>query len=129
MIDHFGIICADYTKSKEYYDAVLGVLGHSRQMDVGPAIGYGRNGKPDFWIEDGSDREVGAPIHFAFQATSTDEVKAFYDAAVKWGPSRCTSRGCGRNTTPATSVRSSATPTATTSRPYSTAPSRKAKSG
>jgi catechol 2,3-dioxygenase-like lactoylglutathione lyase family enzyme len=85
VIDHFGIICADYTKSKEYYDAVLAVLGHTRQMDVGPAIGYGRNGKPDFWIEDGTDREVGAPIHFAFQATSTDEVKAFYDAALKLG--------------------------------------------
>jgi catechol 2,3-dioxygenase-like lactoylglutathione lyase family enzyme len=39
VIDHFGIICADYAKSKEYYDTVLGVLGHTRQMDVGPAIG------------------------------------------------------------------------------------------
>jgi catechol 2,3-dioxygenase-like lactoylglutathione lyase family enzyme len=85
VIDHFGIICADYSKSKDYYDAVLGVLGHTRQMDVGPAIGYGRNGKPDFWIEDGADRQVGAPIHFAFQATSTDEVEAFHDAAVALG--------------------------------------------
>jgi catechol 2,3-dioxygenase-like lactoylglutathione lyase family enzyme len=85
MIDHFGIICADYDKSKEYYDAVLGVLGHARQMDVGPAIGYGSNGKPDFWIEDANGRGPMEPIHFAFQATSTDDVKAFYDAAVKLG--------------------------------------------
>jgi catechol 2,3-dioxygenase-like lactoylglutathione lyase family enzyme len=85
MIDHFGIICADYDRSKEYYDAVLGVLGHARQMDVGPAVGYGSNGKPDFWIEDANGRGSIEPIHFAFQATSTDEVTAFYDAAVKLG--------------------------------------------
>jgi catechol 2,3-dioxygenase-like lactoylglutathione lyase family enzyme len=28
---------------------------------------------------------VGAPIHFAFQAASTDEVEAFHDAAVALG--------------------------------------------
>ena len=58
MIDHFGIICADYGKSKEFYDDVLGALGYTRQMDVGPAIGYGRNGKPDFWLEDANGRQV-----------------------------------------------------------------------
>jgi catechol 2,3-dioxygenase-like lactoylglutathione lyase family enzyme len=34
-----------------------------------------------------------------------------------WAPSRCTRRGCGPNTTPATSAPSSATPTATMSKP------------
>jgi catechol 2,3-dioxygenase-like lactoylglutathione lyase family enzyme len=85
VIDHFGIVCADYEKSKEFYDAVLAVLGYSREMDVGPAIGYGRGGKPDFWIEDGSDRQVGAPIHFAFQAAGADGVRAFHEAAVGLG--------------------------------------------
>ncbi|MBJ7341716.1 VOC family protein [Mycolicibacterium sp.] len=85
MIDHFGIVCADYARSKDFYDAVLATLGYTRQMDVGPAIGYGRDRKPDFWIEDGSDREVGAAIHFAFQAASTDEVIGFYDAALRLG--------------------------------------------
>ena len=28
------------------------MLGYTRQMDFGPAIGYGTDGKPDFWIED-----------------------------------------------------------------------------
>src|SRR4029078_5423385 len=41
VIDHFGIICADYEKSKTFYDAVLGVLGYTPQRDVGPAVGYG----------------------------------------------------------------------------------------
>src|SRR4051812_38280478 len=85
VIDHFGIICGDYDKSKTFYDEVLGVLGFTRQMDVGPAIGYGKDGKPDFWIEDGASRQPGAAIHFAFQAANTDQVRAFYDAALGLG--------------------------------------------
>ncbi|BDX34545.1 glyoxalase [Mycobacterium antarcticum] len=85
MIDHFGIVCGDYEKSKEFYDAVLQVLGYTRQMDVGAAVGYGRDRKPDFWLEDAAGRSPGAPIHFAFQAAGTDEVTAFYDAALKLG--------------------------------------------
>ncbi|MDX1892428.1 VOC family protein [Mycolicibacterium sp. 050158] len=90
MIDHFGIICADYAKSTAFYDAVLAVLGYSRQMDVGRAVGYGRGGKPDFWLEDGApgQADMGQPtkgIHFAFQAASTQEVVAFHEAAVGLG--------------------------------------------
>ncbi len=85
MIDHFGIVCADFARSSGFYDAVLAVLGHTRQMDAGRAIGYGSSGKPDFWIEDGSDRVVGAPIHFAFQAADADAVRAFHDAAIGLG--------------------------------------------
>ena len=54
VIDHTGINCADYAKATEFYDAVLGVLGFSRQMDFGNAICYGRDGKPAFWISDGA---------------------------------------------------------------------------
>ena len=40
MTDHFGINCADLETAKAFYDQVLGVLGYSRQMDFGMAIGY-----------------------------------------------------------------------------------------
>ena len=59
MIDHFGILSADFGKAKEFYDSVLRVLDYERQMDVGPAVGYGTAGKPDFWVEDAGDRPVG----------------------------------------------------------------------
>ena len=85
MIDHFGIICADYGKSKEFYDKVLGVLDYSRQIDVGPAIGYGRPGKPDFWIEDGTGRQATEAIHFAFAADSPESVQAFFHTALALG--------------------------------------------
>jgi catechol 2,3-dioxygenase-like lactoylglutathione lyase family enzyme len=41
VIDHIGITCADYAKSQQSYDAVLGALGFSRQMPVVPS---GRGG-------------------------------------------------------------------------------------
>jgi catechol 2,3-dioxygenase-like lactoylglutathione lyase family enzyme len=88
VIDHFGINCSDWAKSTEFYDTVLGVLGYSRQLDYQVAIGYGRDGKPDFWIADASAGEAGGPnreIHVAFHAADVDAVKAFYDAAVGLG--------------------------------------------
>ncbi len=99
MIDHVGINCANYAESQRFYDAVLGTLGFSRQLDVGPAIGYGRAGKPTFWISDapaGPNREV----HLAFEAADEDAVRAFHRAAVELGARCCTRRGCGPNTTP-----------------------------
>lgn len=88
VIDHFGINCADWERSKAFYDKVLGVLGFTRQMDFQVAIGYGVEGKPDFWIADMSKGEATGPnreTHIAFQAADTDAVQAFYDAALELG--------------------------------------------
>jgi catechol 2,3-dioxygenase-like lactoylglutathione lyase family enzyme len=88
VIDHTGINCADYAKATEFYDTVLGVLGFSRQMDFGRAIGYGRDGKPAFWISDGSGGAGLGPnreIHLAFEAADENAVRAFHEAAVGLG--------------------------------------------
>ncbi|MHC9291085.1 VOC family protein [Mycobacterium sp. LTG2003] len=88
MIDHFGINCADFAKSKEFYDAVLGVLGYTRQMDYDVAIGYGKDGHPAFWIADISAGAAGGPnreIHVAFHASGVDVVTEFYETALKLG--------------------------------------------
>ncbi|OBA75343.1 glyoxalase [Mycobacterium sp. 1554424.7] len=85
MIDHFGINCANYANSQQFYDTVLGVLGYSRQMDFGRAIGYGRDGKPTFWISDGAGMGPAREIHVAFAAAGEDAVRAFHDAAVGLG--------------------------------------------
>ncbi len=84
MIDHLGINCADFEKAKTFYDKVLGVLGYTRQMEFGVAIGYGKGGKPDFWITN-ADLGPNREIHVAFQAADVDAVKAFYDAAIELG--------------------------------------------
>ena len=88
MIDHLGINCADFAASAAFYDKVLGVLGHSRLMDVGVGIGYGTEG-PAFWISEqpsagpasGANREV----HIAFTAPDAATVRAFFDAATGLG--------------------------------------------
>ena len=85
MIDHLGINCSDYPKSQEYYDTVLRVLGYSRQMDFGVAIGYGRDGKPSFWIAEGAGMGPNRENHIAFQAADEPAVRAFHEAAVGLG--------------------------------------------
>ncbi|MGH3968650.1 MAG: VOC family protein [Mycobacterium sp.] len=83
MIDHIGINCADYPKSQEFYDAVLGALGFSRQLDFGRAIGYGRDDKPSFWISDGAGMGANRENHVAFAAADENAVRAFHRAAVQ----------------------------------------------
>ena len=78
MIDHLGINCADWEKSKTFYDTVLGVLGYTRQLDYQVAIGYGKDGKPDFWIADMNVGDAAGPnreVHVAFQAADHDAVQ------------------------------------------------------
>ena len=80
MLDHFGINCADLPAAAEFYDDVLGTLGHRRLMDFDVAIGYGTD-KPDFWLSTfegvGDNREV----HIAFTAPDAETVRAFVEAA------------------------------------------------
>ena len=88
MIDHLGINCPDWESAKEFYDGVLGVLGYTRQMDFPVAVGYGRDGKPDFWIADMSAGEAAGPnreVHVAFQAADEAAVRRFYDTALGLG--------------------------------------------
>jgi catechol 2,3-dioxygenase-like lactoylglutathione lyase family enzyme len=88
VIDHFGINCADFDRSKEFYDKVLGVLGYTRQMDFGVAVGYGAEGHPDFWIADinaGNARGPNREIHVGFAAKDPESVQAFYRTALALG--------------------------------------------
>lgn len=85
MIDHFGINCSDFEASARFYDAVLGVLGYGRQMDVGLAIGYGTEGHPDFWITRWRGDEPNREMHCAFRADSVEAVQAFHAKALELG--------------------------------------------
>ncbi|HEY6796143.1 MAG TPA: VOC family protein [Kineosporiaceae bacterium] len=88
MIDHLGINCTDLKVAADFYDRVLGVLGHRRLMDFGTAIGYGTD-KPDFWISaqppEGSAAGPNRETHVAFAAADTAAVRAFFDAATEMG--------------------------------------------
>ena len=76
MIDHFGINCADFDAAKTFYDGVLEVLGYGRVMDFGEAIGYGKDGSPDFWISHYEDQPaVQREMHIAFRAADKEAVE------------------------------------------------------
>jgi catechol 2,3-dioxygenase-like lactoylglutathione lyase family enzyme len=83
MIDHLGLEVRDYRRSKDFYLAALAPLGYELMREFEARVGgFGREGKPSFWIREG---EPAAGIHVAFGARDTDTVDAFYAAAIGAG--------------------------------------------
>jgi catechol 2,3-dioxygenase-like lactoylglutathione lyase family enzyme len=85
MLDHLSIQCADVGSSASFYDRVLAPLGGVRVMDFGEVIGYGEEGKPDFWVGPLVSGEPNRESHIAFTAKDRASVRAFFDAAVSLG--------------------------------------------
>ena len=85
MIDHLSINCADIEASKRFYDTVLAVLGHGRVMEYGDFVGYGSDGKPDFWIGRFEEMPPNREVHVAFAAPDAATVRAFHEAATGLG--------------------------------------------
>lgn len=82
MLDHLSIQCADPDASKAFYDAVLATIGGGGIVSFGPVTGFGRNGKPDFWIGPiGDAGGAHTDVHICFGATSRADVDAFVEAA------------------------------------------------
>src|SRR4051812_30980712 len=115
MIDHVGFPVSDYARSKAFYEQALAPLGYVVVMEVlqhehdAKACGFGRSGKPDFWI--GGERGVGRAPHIAITAKDRARVGTFFKAALaaggggkKGGSARCISPS--RRTTAPVSTRS-----------------------
>jgi catechol 2,3-dioxygenase-like lactoylglutathione lyase family enzyme len=91
-LDHIGINVTDVARSRAFYESALAPLGMTLVMEYGLACGFGRDGKPDFWIGQGATRfqteeqlRAITPVHVAFLARSRHEVDAFYAAAIAAG--------------------------------------------
>jgi catechol 2,3-dioxygenase-like lactoylglutathione lyase family enzyme len=84
MIDHTGINVSNFEKSKEFYAKALAPLNYQLLKEFNSFMaGFGRDGKPDFWIMQG---EVNTPrIHIAFRAETREIVREFYTAALEIG--------------------------------------------
>jgi catechol 2,3-dioxygenase-like lactoylglutathione lyase family enzyme len=85
VVDHVSIQCGDSTASAAFYDAVLAPLGVTRIMDVGGAVGYGADGRPDFWIGPDATGGPNRENHLAFASADRDAVRAFFAAALAHG--------------------------------------------
>ena len=90
IIDHFGFGVSDYERAKRFYAQALAPLGIAFVMEVSPEInetgwacGFGRDGKPEFWI--GGEGGTTPPMHVAFLASSRAAVRAFHEAALEAG--------------------------------------------
>ncbi len=92
ILDHIGINVTDYARSKAFYEKALAPLGVTAVMEYGKACGFGRDGKPDFWVGQGATRfqteeqlHPITPVHVAFCARSRSEVDGFHVAALAAG--------------------------------------------
>jgi catechol 2,3-dioxygenase-like lactoylglutathione lyase family enzyme len=85
MLDHAGINVADYDRSRAFYEQALAPLGYSLLMEPMTRIGgFGRDGKPDFWITD-QRQPTTTNVHVALAAPDRATVDAFHEAALAAG--------------------------------------------
>jgi catechol 2,3-dioxygenase-like lactoylglutathione lyase family enzyme len=83
VLDHVGVPVSDFARSKRFYEEALSPLGYELIMEPSAyAAGFGRSGKPDFWIGQG---EPGQAFHIAFVADDRATVDAFYEVAIAAG--------------------------------------------
>ena len=85
MIDHVGINVSDYERSKAFYERALAPLGYTLLMEPVEGFGgFGRDGKPDFWIA-GVREPTTHNVHVALRVPDRDTVDAFHAAALEAG--------------------------------------------
>jgi len=85
VLDHMGFTVSDYERSKAFYVKALAPLGMELLMEpMGAAGGFGRDGKPFFWIESRGARPA-TGIHVAFVVDDRATVDAFHAAALEAG--------------------------------------------
>ena len=91
MIDHCGFSVSDFARAKEFYVKALAPLACTLILEVPAertelgfaAAGFGRDGKPFFWISGAG--KLDPPIHVAILAKDRNAVDAFYRAALEAG--------------------------------------------
>jgi catechol 2,3-dioxygenase-like lactoylglutathione lyase family enzyme len=79
MIDHISIRVSDYERSKRFFEAALAPLGYRLVFEHAiSGAGFGRSGKPDFWIKQGPPSPS---LHIAFAGDDRMMVDAFHKQA------------------------------------------------
>lgn len=80
VLDHIGIRVSDYDHSKQFYLTALAPLGYKLLFEHPiSGAGFGRAGKPDFWIKQGKPC---LGLHIAFASDDRETVIAFHKAAM-----------------------------------------------
>ncbi len=82
-LDHISAPVRDLKAARRFYEAALGAVGMTINMDVGEAFGMGSGDQKIFWIT--RDKQAGGGAHYAFRVDHPEEVDAFYEAAMDAG--------------------------------------------
>ena len=83
IIDHIGFAISNTEASKAFYNQALKPLNIELVMEVEGWVGYGRDGKAEFWFGEHEYKQL--PMHIAFVADNRDQVDKFYEAAIAAG--------------------------------------------
>ena len=85
MLDHVGFAVRDYGRSRAFYERALAPLGLTILLEpMGEAAGFGKDGKPFFWIE-ARGQAVQGRLHVALGVETRKIVDAFHAAALAAG--------------------------------------------
>lgn len=82
MIDHVGIDVSDIDAAKAFYEKALAPLGYEKLREFPEAVGFGEQGKPDFWV---AKRGKPGTSHVAIASPDRASVDAFHAAALAAG--------------------------------------------
>ena len=86
-ISHVSLGSNDFDAAVAFYEKTLQTLGCKRVLQQEGAVAFGKM-FPEFWVQtaiNGNPASVGNGTHFGFIATSREQVRAFFDAAVQAG--------------------------------------------
>jgi len=83
MIDHIGIDVSDLARSRIFYEAVFKTLDIKLTKDEGSWILFGCDAEGGVVL--GTGKPPTTPIHIAFTAKTRQQVRDFYEAALKNG--------------------------------------------
>jgi catechol 2,3-dioxygenase-like lactoylglutathione lyase family enzyme len=83
VIDHVGLGVSDLERSRAFYEQALAALGYRLLVESDSSAGFGRDGKPDFFVHVG--RPVSGPVHVAIASPDRVTVDAFHAAGLAAG--------------------------------------------
>lgn len=86
MLDHLTIHVRDFAAMSEYYEHVLATVGYHKGISYPGGMQFVDDADGDsVWVSPAEEGTEPVASHYAWRAKDTEEVKAFYEAALKGG--------------------------------------------
>jgi catechol 2,3-dioxygenase-like lactoylglutathione lyase family enzyme len=83
MIDHLVLNVRDLAASRRFYEQALAPIGHTVTMSFPDWVGFGMDGKVEFWLV--RRDPASTAVHVAFRCTQRKPVEEFHAAALRAG--------------------------------------------